>query len=341
MKALVYRGPRSLVLEEVARPEPAAQEVLIRVAATGICGSDVHGYLGLTGRRIPPLIMGHEFCGTVEELGSGVEGFRAGDRVVIEPVIPCGACSFCREGQTNLCPGRRSFGVMEFNGSMAELVAVPARLLHRMPDGLSPAMGAMVEPLAVAHRAVSRVGTLVAGNTVLVVGAGTIGLLILALAKLRHPRRVLVSDLNERRLALARSLGADVILHPSRGSVVDAVRESSDGQGADVSFEAVGASATVEQALACLRPGGTCVWVGNSQREINLDMQRVVTRELGVLGSYIYTSEQFGEAIGLLARGEIDAERVISCRAPLDRGPELFAALSEPDTELVKVVLES
>jgi len=341
MKALVYRGPRSLALEEVARPAPAEREVLVRVAATGICGSDVHGYLGLTGRRIPPLIMGHEFCGTVEELGRGVEGVRAGDRVVVEPVISCGACSFCRQGLTNLCPGRRFFGVMEFNGSMAELVAVPARLLHRMPQGMSPAMGAMVEPVGVAHRAVSRVGGLIAGSTVLVVGAGTIGLLILALTKLHRPRRVLVSDLNERRLALASSLGADVTLHPSRGSAVEAVREHTDGQGADVSFEAVGASATVEQALACLRPRGTCVWVGNSQKEIRLDMQSAVTRELGVLGSYIYTSEQFREAIGLLERREIDVEPIISCRAPLDRGPELFAALSEPNTDLVKVVLES
>lgn len=340
MKALVYRGPKSLGLEEVPRPAPAEQEVLVRVAATGICGSDVHGYLGLTGRRIPPLIMGHEFCGTVEELGRGVEGVRAGDRVVIEPVISCGACTFCRRGRTDLCSARRCFGVMKLDGSMAELVAVPARLLHRMPDGLSPAMGAMVEPVAVAHRAVSRVGNLIGGSTVLVVGAGTIGLLLLALARLHGPRRVLVSDLNERRLALARSLGADVVLHPSRGEIVDAVREHTDGEGVDVSFEAVGASATVEQALACLRPRGTCVWVGNSQREIRLDMQRAVTRELNVLGSYVYTAEQFDEAIGFLARREIDVEPIVSCRAPLTRGPELFAALSEPDTDLVKVVLE-
>jgi len=340
MKALVYRGPRSLTLEEVARPALAEREVLVRVAATGICGSDVHGYLGLTGRRIPPLVMGHEFCGTVEELGPGVEGVRAGDRVVVEPIVSCGACSFCRRGLTQQCTSRKCFGVMEFNGSMAELVAVPARLLHRMPEALSPALGAMVEPVAVAHRAVSKVGELITGGSVLVVGAGTIGLLLLALARLHRPRRVLVSDLNERRLALARSLGADVTLHPSRGGIVDAVREHTDGEGVDVSFEAVGASATVEQALESLKPRGTCVWVGNSQREIRLDMQRAVTRELSVLGSYIYTSEQFGEAIGFLARGEIDVEPIVSCRVPLDRGPELFAALSEPQTDLVKVVLE-
>jgi 2-desacetyl-2-hydroxyethyl bacteriochlorophyllide A dehydrogenase len=341
MKSLVYRGPRALALEETERPETLPGEVLLRVEATGICGSDVHGYLGLTGRRIPPMTMGHEFCGTVEEADPDVGGFGPGDRVAVQPVVFCGACSYCREGLTNLCENRRLFGVMSFNGSMAEYLNVPARLLFRMPEGMSPEVGAMVEPTAVAHRAVSRVGGLVEGATVLIVGAGTIGLLLLALVKARRPRLVLVSDLSDSRLRLARELGADVTVNPSREDAVKRAGEHTGGRGVDLSFEAVGAAPTVEQALAALRPRGTCVWVGNSQKMVAVDMQASVTRELTVLGSYIYTRAEFGEALALLGRNQIDVRPIISRTVPLDRGPEMFAALSEPSTELVKVVLRS
>jgi 2-desacetyl-2-hydroxyethyl bacteriochlorophyllide A dehydrogenase len=341
MKALVYRGPKSLVLEEAVRPAVQSQEVLLRVAATGICGSDVHGYLGLTGRRTPPMIMGHEFCGTVEEAGSAVTGFRPGDRVAVQPVVFCGECSFCREGLTNLCTNRRFFGVMDCNGSMAEYLNVPARLLYRMPDSMRPEGGAMVEPLAVAYRAVGKAAGRIEGRTVLVVGAGTIGLLVLAMVKLHRPAKVLVSDLSDRRLELARRIGADATVNPSREAVGKAVAELTGGLGVDVSFEAVGAGPTVEQALAALRPRGTCVWVGNSQRVIPLDMQASVTREISILGSYIYTHAEFGEALGLLARGAVDVGPIISRTVALEQGPELFAALSDPATELVKVVLAS
>jgi len=341
MRALVYQREKSIAVEEVPRPSAGPGEVLLRVAATGICGSDVHGYLGLTGRRVAPMIMGHEFCGTVDQVGDGVRGFDGGELVSVQPVAFCGSCDYCREGLTNLCTSRRFFGVMNCNGSMAEYLNVPARLLYRMPGSMAPELGAMVEPLAVALRAVKRAGERIAGRTVLVVGAGTIGLLLLAVLRLRRPSRVLVSDLSDRRLELARKMGAEVVMNPARQEVPEVARELTGGRGADLSFEAVGLGASVEQALSSLRPRGTCVWVGNSQKVIPLDMQATVTREVEVLGSYIYTHAEFGEALDLLVRGEVDVRPVISRTATLEDGPELFAELARPGTDLVKVVLRS
>jgi len=340
MKALVYRGPRSLAVEEVDRPGFLPDEVLLHVDATGICGSDVHGYLGLTGRRIPPMIMGHEFCGTVVEVGAAVDGVRPGDRVAVEPMVFCGACASCRDGHPNLCENRRFLGVMACNGSMAEYLNVPARLLFRMPEGMGTEIGAMVEPSAVALHAVGRARN-IEGATVLVVGAGPIGLLLVGMLKSKGPRRLLVSDLSDRRLLLARQMGADITINPSREEVVRVVGEHTSGRGADVSFEAVGAAASVEQALAALRPHGTCVWVGNSQRMISLDMQASVTREISILGSYIYTPAEFGQALELLGRKALDVRPIISRTAALENGPEMFAALSDPSAGLIKVVLES
>jgi L-iditol 2-dehydrogenase len=339
MKALVYRGPRTLALEEVDRPAVHPDEVLLRVDATGICGSDVHGYLGLTGRRIPPVIMGHEFCGTVAEVGIEVEGVHPGDRVAVAPVMSCGACEACREGHVYLCATRRLFGVMDCNGSMAEYLNVPARQLFPMPDAMPPEVGAMVEPSAVALHALSR-AVAIDGATVLIVGAGPIGLLLTGLACRRRPRRLLVSDLSDLRLELARRMGADVTINPSRDDVAKVVAEHTGGRGVDLSFEAVGAAPTVEQALSALRPRGTCVWVGNSQKMISVDMQASVTREITILGSYTYTLAEFGEALQILARGDVDVRPIITRTAALEAGPEMFAALADPAAGLVKVVLE-
>jgi threonine dehydrogenase-like Zn-dependent dehydrogenase len=191
------------------------------------------------------MIMGHEFCGTVVEVGSEVDGVRPGDRVAVEPMVFCGRCASCREGHPNLCHERRFFGVMDCNGSMAEYLNVPARLLFRMPAGMAPEIGAMVEPSAVALHATGRAGR-IEGSTVLVVGAGPIGLLLVGMVKARRPRLLLVSDLSDQRLELARRMGADVTIQAGREEVVRVVGEHTGGRGADVSFEAVGAAASVE-----------------------------------------------------------------------------------------------
>ena len=338
MKALVYYGPRDIRLAEAADEMPSAGEVRIRVMATGICGSDVHGYLGITGRRIPPMIMGHEFSGIVCETGAGVVNVRQGDRVTVQPAIFCGGCEFCKKGLTNLCANKSFLGVMSVNGSMAEYLRVPAHVIYKLPEGVDFIQGAMIEPLAVAYRAVKKIPGL-EEKDVLIVGAGTIGLLVLQLVKLRGAKRVFVSDLEDFRLEVAKSLGADFVINAASGNVRDIIADETDNKGVDAALEAVGASPTVKQAVTSLKTGGTCVWIGNSAKMIDINMQEVVTRELNIHGTYIYTHKEFGETVELISKGGIDIKPVISRYVTLDGGPETFEALASMKENLIKAVI--
>lgn len=341
MKALVFYGNEDLRLAEVADPKAGPGEALIRVKACGICGSDVHGYLGITGRRTPPMVMGHEFSGEVAAVGPGVADIRVGDRVAPYPVVFCGECAACRAGNMHLCLNKRALGVLDCDGAMSEYIAIPARLLFKLSDRVSYEVGAMMEPLAVAMRGVNHAGDL-AGKTVLVVGAGTIGLLALALVKTRNPARVFVSDLSDTRLDVARRLGADFAVNPSQEDLAAAVKAATGGAGADVAIEAVGATPTVQQAMSCLRTGGTGVWIGNSAKMITVNMQEIVTRELRVAGSFLYTVQEFGEVVGLLNEGRLDVDPVISLKAPMmEEGIALFARLAKDPGPLIKVILNN
>ena len=341
MKALVYYGPEDLRLEEIADVKPAPGEALIRVRACGICGSDVHGYLGITGRRIPPMVMGHEFSGDVAEVGEGVTGIKVGDRVAAYPVIFCGDCEPCRQGNVHVCLNKKALGVLECNGAMAEYVSLPAKLLFKLADTVSYEVGSMMEPLAVAYRGVNHAGDL-AGKNVFIVGAGTIGLLAMAVVKMRNPAKIFVSDLSDIRLGVAKEMGADTIINPSKDDVGDIINRETGGVGVDVAFEAVGATPTVQQAMAGLRIGGTAVWIGNSAKMININMQEIVTRELRVLGTFLYTFKEFGDVVDLLNSGKLNVEPMISLRAPMmERGVELFAKLAKDPGPLIKVILNN
>ncbi|NVO16290.1 MAG: alcohol dehydrogenase catalytic domain-containing protein [Rhodoplanes sp.] len=340
MRALVYHGPEDLRLSDVPEPKPAPGEVLVRVKACGICGSDVHGYLGITGRRLPPMIMGHEFAGEVAALGAGVAGVAVGARVAVYPIAFCGVCAQCRRGSVHHCLNKKALGVLDCNGAMAEYVCVPERSLFEIGDNVPFEIGSMMEPLAVACRAVNLAGDL-AGKTVVVVGAGTIGLFITVLAKAKGPARLIVSDLSDSRLAVARRMGADRVVDPSKEKLAEVARAESDGAGADVALEAVGATPTVQQAMGCLRLGGTAVWVGNSAKMIEVDMQEVVTRELTVLGSFLYSLEEFRIVAELLNARTIDVSPIISALAPMERGVEYFRRLAKDPGPLLKVVLNA
>jgi 2-desacetyl-2-hydroxyethyl bacteriochlorophyllide A dehydrogenase len=336
MKALVYHGPRDARLEQVPEPIPKTGEVRLRIMATGICGSDVHGYLGLTGRRLPPMIMGHEFAGIVDALGDGVDaacGIKTGMRATVQPVVFCGSCIHCRRGETNLCLNRRIFGVMSENGSMAEYLCVPALLLVPLPQGMSMEQGAMAEAAAVAYGAVRRAGG-ISGKDILVVGAGPIGLLILQMAKAFGSERVFVSDPDDNRLKTALLLGASKVVNPGRDDLSGEIPG-----GVDVSFEAVGITPAVAQTVALTKNGGTAVWVGNSQRIVEVDMQAIVTRKLNVLGSYIYTHQEFIETVQMLDNGLINCDAVISHRYPLDSGAEVLADMAANPGRFLKVIL--
>ena len=287
------------------------------------------------------MVMGHEFSGEVAEVGAGVTGIRVGDRVAPYPVIFCGDCGPCRQGNVHVCLNKKALGVLECNGAMAEYVSVPANLLFRLSDSISYEVGALMEPLAVAFRGVNHAGDL-AGRDVFIVGAGTIGLLATAVVKMRNPARVFVSDVSETRLGVAKAMGADYAINPSRDNAKDFIFRETDGIGVDVAFEAVGATPTVQQAMAGLRVGGTAVWIGNSAKMVDVDMQEIVTRELRVLGTFLYTFQEFSDVVDLLNSGRLNVEPMISLRAPMmEQGVELFARLAKNPGPLIKVILEN
>jgi threonine dehydrogenase-like Zn-dependent dehydrogenase len=317
-------------------PEISHDDALVRVRASGICGSDIHGYLGGTGRRAPGYCMGHEFCGEIAALGDHVSGWHVGDRVIVQPSIFCGTCEYCRAGKTQLCLNKKFLGVFDVNGAMAEYVAVPAKLLYKTPDSMSDVEGALIEPLAVAKCAVDKLPGGVAGKNVLVVGVGTIGLLIISVLKSRGAKTIIASDPSENRLRFAQSMGADHAFDPSKVDVVAAVKEVTDGLGADASLEAVGADRPVKTAIDCVRLGGGCVWVGNSKKEIVIDMQSVVTREITVYGTYTYSHQAFGETIDEMAGMGIDAEAFVGKRIPIEEAPAIFEYLAAGNDDLIK-----
>jgi L-iditol 2-dehydrogenase len=293
--------------------------------------------MGTTGRRTPPLVMGHEFSGTIAAIGAAVEGRRVGDRVVVQPLLTCGACANCRAGLPNICLNRRGIG-MNVDGAYAEAVRVPQRLLHDLPAELSWEQGALVEPLAVALHAVN-LTPLALGDSVAIVGAGPIGLLTLLAARLKGAGRIVITDRSAHRLAVARQLGADAAVDVAEQDPLGVVRALTDGAGAHATIEAVGIEATVRQALALVRTGGHVTWIGNSQPEVGLNMQEVVTRELTIRGAYGFNDE-FARAIALLRDGRIAAAPLIERVAPLGDGPALVHDLAEGSLEDVKVILK-
>ena len=336
MRALVFDGPGEMPLREHPDPSPSPGEVVVTVRAAGICGSDVHGFLGATGRRRVGVVMGHEAAGDVAEVGPGVTSVRAGDRVILRSILTCGRCERCRRGQSNLCQERQGMG-MHFDGAYAERIVVPESLLLAMPDTLSYEEGALVEPLAVAMHAVN-ITPFALMDFVVVVGAGAIGLLTLLAARLRGAGSIVITDRSAHRLAVARSLGADLAIDVTAQDPVELVLAATAGRGADAVLEAVGIGATAVQSLRVARSGGHVTWIGNSAPTAELPMQELVTRELTLRGSYGFR-EEFEQAADALAAGMIDARRIIERLAPLDEGSDLFRELGAGELDAVKVVL--
>jgi len=327
-------------MAEVATPAAGAGEVLIRVGACGICGSDVHGYDGSSGRRIPPIVMGHEAAGRIAAVGAGVTGLAAGDRVTFDSTIYCGACGFCKRGEVNLCDHRQVLGVScgDYSraGAFAEFVTVPARVVYKLPESISFAEAAMLEAVAVAIHAVL-LAKISADNTALVVGAGTIGVLTLQALRAAGCKRVFVSDVDATRLKLAKELGATDVLLTDK-DVVARILQRTGGVGVDAAMEAVGRNETVNAAIASVRKGGTVVLVGNISPEVALPLQKVVTRQIRLQGSCASAGE-YPQAIALMASGAIRVKPLITAIAPLAEGPQWFERLYAREPNLLKVVL--
>ncbi len=341
MKALVLKEYKQFAYEDVPAPTIGADEVLVTVKACGICGSDVHGMDGSTGRRRPPIIMGHEAAGLITEVGSGVKDWAAGDRVTFDSTIYCGRCGYCRRGQINLCDNRRVLGVScedyRQHGAFAELVAVPQHILYRLPPGLAFEHAALVEPFAIALHAVGR-APLTLNDAVVVVGAGMIGLALVQALSRAGCGRLIVVDIAAERLALAAKLGATHTINSASEHAAEAILRLTQGRGADAAFEAVGVTATVDLALRGVRKGGAAVLVGNVAPKIEFPLQVAVTRELTVLGSCASRGE-YPACLDMLARGALRAEPLMSAIAPLADGAAWFERLYRKEPGLMKVVL--
>jgi L-iditol 2-dehydrogenase len=336
MRALVYRGPGEMPLEDRPDPVPGPGQAVVAIRASGICGSDVHGFTGATGRRRVGVVMGHEAAGEVIDAGPDVWSAKVGDRVVLRSILACGRCERCRHGQPNICEARQGLG-MHLDGAYAERIVVPEALLVPLPDTLSYEDGALVEPLAVAMHAVN-ITPFELMDFVVIVGAGAIGLLTLLAARQRGAGSIIVTDRDAHRLGVARMLGADQTIDVGLVDPIAAIAAATNGRGADAVFEAVGIAATVAQSVAAARPGGHVTWIGNSARDVELPMQQLVTRELTIRGAYGFVDE-FEQAVDALAAGWIDARRLIECVAPLEDGPDLFRQLAAGSLSAAKVVL--
>jgi L-iditol 2-dehydrogenase len=342
MKALVLTAYKQFQLQDLPEPAVGARDVLVRVKACGICGSDVHGMDGSTGRRQPPIVMGHEAAGVVDRVGAAVTGFRAGDRVTFDSTIYNPDSFFSRRGQINLCDDRRVLGVScddyRQNGAFAELVAVPDHILYTLPPAMTFEQAALVEPVSIAVHA-RNLTPLATGDAVAVFGAGLIGLMMIQVLKNAGAGAVIALDIDDGRLALARAVGATDVVNSGNADAVAAVRALTSGRGADVAFEAVGIEATVRAAIAAVRKGGAVTLIGNLARDVAIPLQTVVTRQLRLQGSCASAGE-YPECLDLIASGKIDVDRFISAAAPLGEGASWFDRLYRREPGLMKVVLQ-
>src|SRR4051812_37280726 len=341
MQALVLTQYRKLELQNVNRPTIGPNDVLVQVAACGICGSDVHGYDGTSGRRVPPIIMGHEAAGTIAEVGPEVDRFHVGDRVTFDSTISCGNCDACQRGNVNLCVERRVLGVSCADyrqlGAFAEFVAVPQNILYPLPPELPFEHAALIEPVSVAMHAVNRL-QVSPGSRAVVVGSGMIGLFVIQALRVAGCREVIAIDLDESRLALARELGASAAINPKQTDAIAAVMELTGGDGADVAVEVVGNAAGLATALSCVRRGGSVGLIGNLAPEVPFPLQTVVTRELTLVGSCASAGE-YPRAIELIASGAIRVAPLINAVVPLAEGPHWFDRLYAREPGLMKIIL--
>ena len=342
MKALVLEEYNKLVYRDFPDPRLADDEVMVKVEAVGICGSDVHGMDGSTGRRVPPLIMGHEAAGVITDTGNKVEGWNKGDRVTFDSTIYKLDDWYTRKGLYNLSDDRMVLGVSpgdwKRHGAFAEYVNIPQHILYRIPDEVSFTQAAMVEPVAVAAHAVEL--TPVSWNdTAVVVGSGMIGLFVIQVLRARGCGKIIAVDLEDEKLHLAQELGADVVLNPGKADVRKEVFAITGNRGADVAFEVVGISDTVKTAIESVRKGATVTLVGNLSPTADLPLQSVVTQEIRLQGSCAICGE-YPAVLDMIARKEVNVEAILSAEAPLSEGADWFNRLYNKEPGLIKVVLK-
>ena len=342
MKALLMEEYKKLKFTDF--PEPKMEDprdLLVRIRAVAICGSDVHGFDGSTGRRKPPIIMGHEAAGEVVETGAAVKAFKKGDRITFDSTIYCGECFYCRQGMVNLCDNRMVLGVScdEYrrHGAFAEYVVIPERIAYPLPGDLSYEEAACTEPVGVAAHAV-RMTPVSMNESVAVVGSGLIGNLVIQILKNSGSGKIIALDTDPARRETAKSFGADLALDPADSDLGGKIAEISGGRGIDRVIEAVGATTPIKTAIFIVRKGGSVTLVGNISPNVEIPLQAVVSRQVCLQGSCAISGE-YPIALDLMARKKINVKALLSATAPLSEGETWMNRLYNREGNLLKVVL--
>ena len=333
--------PQAVELREMAVPEVGEDEVLLRVGAVSVCGSDIHQYHNKQSWPVRvPVVLGHEFCGHVARVGRRVRGFKEGDRVVSETAASiCGQCLYCRTGDYNLCPQRSGFGYGT-NGAMAEYVRVPERCLHHIPDSLPFERAALTEPCCVGYNAVAIKSHIRPGDMVVVLGPGPIGLLAAEMARLSGAGTLIVSGMSQdgSRLGAARALGVTHAINCEATDLLELIRGLGDGLGADLVVDATGTSVALKPALELVRPGGQITKVGWGPQPLNFSLDPLVQKAITLQGSFSHTFKNWEKVVALLAAGQINLDPIISQVAPLDNWRDCFDGMHAG--RYVKAVLQ-
>lgn len=341
MKALVLEEYMKLVYREVPDPVPGPGEVLIRVKAVGICGSDIHGMDGSSGRRLPPIIMGHEAAGIIENKGERVEDWMIGDRVTFDSTVYKLDDWYTRRGFYNLSDDRRVLGVstpeFKMDGAYADYVIVPQHILCMVPDEVSFTQAAMTEPVAVALHALN-LTEFSRDDAAVVVGSGMIGLFLIQLLNIKGVKKIIAIDIDPGKLDMALSLGATHAIDPAKSNAGNEAASLTEGRGADIGFEVVGTTKSIDTAIDCIRKGATLTLVGNITPRVEIPLQKVVSRQLRLQGSCAINGE-FPEVLDLMKHGKINTAALLSAEAPLSDGAEWFDRLYRKEKDLIKVVL--
>lgn len=334
MKSLVYTGPKSVEIRDVAPPQAAPGEVLLKMRLCGVCGTDIGIWGGSHPRATAPLILGHEFVG---EVVADSPRFARGQRVVAYPLISCGVCHPCRTGSPHICARLRLIGI-DGDGGMAEYLAVPENVLFAIPEQMDDRIAALIEPLAVALRAVEQSGIGVA-DRVAVLGAGPIGLLVALVAKQAGAARVLISDIDPARLALAADLGFAAV-DIRQEDLAERVLAATDGDGADVVFDCAGAAPAALEMTRITRPGGTICLAALHKTPNPVALLDIAFKELRLIGSRVYTQEQFRRSIDLAQSLAAPLARLITRTLPLSAAAGVFEILRDPEAGEVKVLID-
>ena len=336
MKQANLVATEKIVIEEAEVPEPAENEVQIKVAVCGICGSDVHAYHGRHPFVHPPIVPGHEFSGTVSKLGEGVEGLEVGDRVVVEPSLTCGKCFNCKTGRYNICTELKVLGC-QAPGAFAQYIVVPANKVYKMPEGMTFDQGALIEPAAVGVHAVRR-SEISLGDRVVVLGAGVIGLMIMQAARAAGAGEIIITGHHEERLAVARKLGADVTF--LAGDTVKFIRDRYGPDGIDIVYEAVGVGTTINEAIEIARKGTKIVVVGVFGQDPPTKIGLVQDHEIDMRGSLMYVNEDYPRTLELVSSGRIQTDPLVSARYPLEKIADGFKHVRERRGETLKVLVD-